>query len=169
MLSKEIEKELNEHLNFELASSYLYLSMSSWFETQGLSGFAHWMRVQTQEELVHVQKFYTYIYEKNAAVLLSAIEAPQSCWVSTLRLFEDALTHEELVTKRINHFMTLAIKKMDHATVNFLNWFVDEQVEEEASIRKVIDELKLIGDKGQGLFLLNREFAQRTLPVPPGI
>jgi len=160
---------LNNQLNAELYSSYLYLSMAAYFESKDLQGFGHWMRVQAQEELFHGMKFYDYIKDRGGKVNLKAIEGPPTNWDSPSAPFEHALNHEKKVTGLINDLVNLAIEEKDHATNNFLQWFVKEQVEEEASADEVVQKLKLTGGKGNGLFMLDQELSQRlplfTFPV----
>lgn len=166
MIKEKMQEALNNQLNRELYSSYLYLSMASYFESINLKGFANWMRVQTQEELVHVMKFYDYIIERGGRVILSSIECPPSEWASPLEVFEHTSQHEQKVTSLINNLVDLAISEHDHATNSFLQWFVTEQVEEEALVNEVMQQLKLMGDVGGGLFMLDREFAQRVFTPP---
>ena len=161
---------MNAQLNAELYSSYLYLSMASYFESIDLAGFGHWMRVQAQEELFHGMKFFDYISERGGKVTLSKIDGPATTWKSPSAPFDQAYKHEQKVTGLINELVNLAIKEKDHATNNFLQWFVKEQVEEEASASEIVQKLKLIGGKGNGLFMLDQELSQRlplfTFPVP---
>ena len=166
MISKKVEKALNDQLNAELYSSYLYLSMSAYFSSINLNGFANWMRIQAQEELTHSIKFYDFINERDGKVTLVSIAAPKIKWNSPLDAFKNVLSHEIKVTGLINELASLSIKEKDHATNIFLQWFVTEQVEEESSAQEVIDNLKLIGDKGEALFLIDKELAQRVF-VPP--
>ncbi|MBT8764103.1 ferritin [Desulfohalobiaceae bacterium Ax17] len=166
MLSKTMEKALNEQVNAELYSSYLYLSMSAYFQNLNLSGFASWMKAQAQEELFHAMKFYNYVYERGGKVVLQAIAAPPTEWESPLAAFEAALAHEQKVTGLINDLVNLAIEEKDHATNNFLQWFVSEQVEEEDSVGEVVNKIKLIGQASGGLFMLDRDLAQRTFTMP---
>ncbi len=163
MLKKNMETALNEQLNFELYSAYLYFSMAAYFEHMGLPGFSHWMKIQTQEEINHALKFYNFINERGGRVILRQIDTPPSEWKSPLDAFENALRHEQLVTERINRLMDLAMEKKDYATQNFLQWFVDEQVEEEASVGEVVNKLRLIGNERHPLFMLDRELSQRTI------
>jgi ferritin len=167
MIKQNIQEALNKQLNAELFSSYLYLSMAAYFESVNLKGFANWMRVQTQEELVHATKFYDFIIGRGGRVLLSLIEGPSSTWKSPLAVFEHAYEHERKVTALINDLVNLAIAERDHATHNFLQWFVAEQVEEEASADEVVQKIKLMGDASGGLFMLDRELAQRVFTPPP--
>ncbi len=166
MLKEKIEAALNEQLNAELYSGYLYLSMSAYFQSINLAGFATWMRVQAQEELVHGMKFYDYINERGGRVTLKAIEVPPPEWDSPLAVFEGAYAHEQKVTGLINDLMDLAQEQRDHATKIFLQWFVSEQVEEEDSANEVVQKIKLMGDASGGLFMLDRELGQRTFTAP---
>ncbi len=166
MIKDKLQKALNTQLNAELFSSYLYLSMSAYFESINLKGFANWMRVQVQEELVHAMKFYDYITERGSKVTLASIEGPPTEWASPLAVFEHAYQHEQKVTGLINDLVNLAIAEKDHATNNFLQWFVSEQVEEEASADGVVQKLKLMGDARGGLFMIDQELAQRVFTPP---
>ncbi len=167
MIKEKIQEALNKQLNAELFSSYLYLSMAAYFESINLKGFANWMRVQTQEELVHAMKFYNFIIERGGKAVLSAIEGPPTQWKSPLAVFEHAYKHEQKVTGLINNLVDLSIAEQDHATNNFLQWFVAEQVEEEASADEVVQKIKLMGDASGGLFMLDQELAQRVFTPPP--
>ena len=166
MLSERMEQALNEQINAELYSAYLYLSMAAYFESINLSGFGNWMRVQAQEELTHAMKFYDFMYERGGRVVLTAVDAPPSEWDSSLAAFEGAYAHECKVSAMINNLVNIAIEEKDHATNNFLQWFVSEQVEEEASADAVVQKLKLIGDHGNGIFMLDRELGQRAFHAP---
>ncbi|MBW2651990.1 MAG: ferritin [Deltaproteobacteria bacterium] len=166
MIKEKIQDALNEQINAELYSSYLYLSMSAYFESINLKGFASWMRVQTQEELVHAMKFYDYLIERGGKVVLSSIESPPTEWPSPLAIFENAYQHEQKVTGLINELVDLAIAEKDHATNIILQWFVSEQVEEEASADEVVQKIKLMGDARGGIFMLDRELAQRVFTPP---
>lgn len=168
MSNKVLEKALNEQLNAEMYSSYLYLSMSAYFSDAGLSGFANWMRIQAQEELSHAMKFYDYINERGGRVLLKQIDAPETEWESPLAAMEAVLEHEKKVTALINDLVDLAIKEKDHATNIFLQWFVTEQVEEEDSVNEVLSKLKLIGGEGNGMFIIDKELSTRVFtPAEP--
>ncbi len=166
MIHKKMEEALNGQINAEMYSAYLYLAMEAYFHSQGLAGFASWMRCQYQEEVVHAMKFFDYISERGGRVTLSAIDAPQSDWGSPLKAFQDAYAHEQKVTGLINKLVDLAISENDHATSNFLQWFVAEQVEEEASACSVVDRLNLVGDAGGALFQLDKELGQRVFTPP---
>ena len=168
MISKEVESALNNQLNFELFSSYVYWSMSACLERLGLPGCANWMRIQTQEELTHADRFYRHLIERGAMVTLAPIEGPQTEWPNVLAAFENALDHERQVTARINDIMTLALEQKDHATANFLQWFIAEQVEEEASVDEIVQKLKLAVDAKGALFVLDQDLASRAF-VPPAV
>lgn len=161
MLSEKMLAALNAQINAELHASYLYLAMAAYFESENLMGFANWMHRQSEEENEHAMKFYHYINSRRGRVSLTAIDAPKTEWTSALAAFEDSLRHEQKVTGLIHNLINIAITEHDHATVSFLNWFVDEQVEEEAHVDGIIQDLKRIGDTPQGLFILDRELAGR--------
>ena len=166
MIKEKIQDALNKQLNAELYSAYLYLSMSAYFESEDLSGFANWMRVQAQEELTHAMKFYDYIIQRGARVVLSSIDEPPSEWEFPLAVFEHTYQHEQKVTGLINELVNLAIAEGDHATNNFLQWFVAEQVEEEDSANAALQKIKLISDAPGGLFMLDDELGQRVFNPP---
>ncbi len=163
MLSQKMETSLNQQVNAELYSSYLYLSMSAYFSEINLNGAAHWMRLQAQEELTHALKIYDYINERGGRPVLEGIEAPPKSWGSPTEVFENVLSHEQKVTSLINDLVDLAISEKDHATNNFLQWFVAEQVEEEASANDVLQKVKMTGNQGGGLFMLDQELGKRVL------
>lgn len=165
MISKQMAEALNDHLNKELYSSYLYMSMSSHAHHIGLKGFANWFNVQVQEELLHVQRAYHYLLDQGAKVILEAIDKPPTDFKSALDLFETTLNHEKQVTARINDLVGIANKENDYATANMLQWFVDEQVEEETTADDIIRKLKLVGNDGTGLFMIDKELSARTLVV----
>jgi len=166
MMDEKMQEALNKQLNAEIYSAYLYLSMSAYFQSVNLGGFANWMRVQWQEELMHALKFYDYVNERGGRVILRPVEAPASEWGSPLAAFEDTYRHEQKVTAMINKLVDLAVEARDHATNNFLQWFVSEQVEEEASADEVVQRLKLVGNDASGLFMIDRELAQRVFVAP---
>lgn len=167
MINKKIQDALNRQINSELYSAYLYMSMSAYFEAANLKGFANWMRIQIQEEMLHVRKFYDFILQRGGRVVLAKIDGPPTDWTSPLKVFEDGLKHEELVTKLINDLVTLSNAEKDHATFNFLQWFVNEQVEEESSFNDVLQKLRIIGKDGGALFMLDKELALRVFVPPP--
>ena len=166
MLSKKMEKALNNQINAELYSAYLYLAMAADFESKNLKGCATWMRVQNQEETVHAMKLYDYVAEKGGRVTLRAIEEPPAKWKTPLEAFEAAYAHEQKVTALINGLVDTAIQERDHATNIMLQWFVTEQVEEEASADDIVQKLKLMAGAPGGLFMLDRELGQRVFTPP---
>jgi ferritin len=157
-----MQEALNKHVNAELYSSYLYLSMSAYFQSVNLAGFAHWMRIQAREELAHALKFYDHIVERGGTVTLQPVEAPASRWDSALAVFEEAYRHEQKVTGLINQLVDDAVQTRDHATHNFLQWFVAEQVEEEAAADAIVQKLKLVGSAPGGLFMIDHELGERS-------
>ncbi|MGD9110679.1 MAG: ferritin, partial [Phycisphaerales bacterium] len=153
---------LNKQVNAELYSAYMYLSMSAYFSSANLPGFASWMKIQAQEETGHAMKIYDFIIERAGRATLKAIEAPPAQWKSPLDAFEATFKHEQKVTGLINNLVDLAIEEKDHATKGFLQWFVDEQVEEEASADAIVQQLKLIKEAPGALFMINNQLGQRT-------
>ena len=166
MLSEKMQNAINKQINAEIYSAYLYLSMSAYFESINLEGFANWMRMQAQEEMVHAMKFYDYVNERGSRVVLQSVEGPPTEWDSPLAVFEHTYEHEQNVTGMINNLVNLAIEEKDHATNSFLQWFVDEQVEEESSADKVLQQLKLTGDAPGALFMIDRELGARIFTMP---
>ena len=162
MISQKLETAINEQINKELFSEYYYLSMASYFNSVGLDGFESFFLVQVQEERFHAMKMYRFVNERGGRVILSQIDTPKTEFASSLEVFQLAYEHEQFVTKLINDLMDLAISENDHAAKSFLNWFVDEQVEEEDSMESIVSKLKLIDGKGNGLLMLNKELAART-------
>ena len=162
MLNKTIQDAMNEQIKNELYSAYIYLSMSAYFEEANLPGFAHWMRVQAQEEQEHAMKFYHFINERGGRVVLQAIDQPPIEFESPLDVFERTLEHEQKVTGMIHRLYTLAIQEEDYASQVFLQWFVTEQVEEEDSATQIVETLKLIGDKRHAFLMLDRELGSRV-------
>lgn len=162
MISDKVEKAFNDQIQEEMFSAYLYLAMAAWFETLNLRGFASWMRVQFQEEQFHAMKFYSHIIERGGSVKLQALDAPPAKWDSPLAAFEAALKHEQHITGCIYKLVELAQDKKDYPAVAMLQWFVTEQVEEEANAEEICHKLKLVGDNAGGLFILDRELGMRT-------
>lgn len=161
-LHKKVEEVLNKQINAELWSAYFYLSMSTYFESEGFGGFANWMRIQYQEETSHAMKILDYVNERGGRVILEPIAEVQTSWNNVQEVFEATYEHECHVTELINNCVSVAMEEKDYATSNMLQWFVDEQVEEEANVSAILDELKLLGGAGHGLFMMNREMAGRT-------
>ncbi|MFC1808751.1 ferritin [Candidatus Omnitrophota bacterium] len=166
MVSKEMQKELNEQINKELYSAYLYISMGAYAASIGLNGCANWFSVQAKEEFTHADKFYNFIIERGGRVLLAAIDEPPHDFKDAHQMFDETYKHEQFVTDRIHKLVALARKENDFATDNFLQWFVAEQVEEEASVDEILQKIKLTGGEGNGLFMIDQELAARVF-VPP--
>ena len=163
MILKKIETALNKQMNQELHAAYIYLSMSAYFESLNLDGFSHWMRLQAQEELTHSMKLFDYIISRDGNVELTAVKAPPKSWSSPLAAVQDALKSERLNTKQINDIVETAFSAKDHATRVFLQWFVNEQVEEEASATKLVEKVKQVKDDSGATFILDQELSTRTL------
>ena len=161
MLSKTVQDAMNEQVSNEFYSAYQYLAMAAYCESVNLPGFAQWMRTQSQEETEHAMKFYDFILDRSGRVVLQAIEGPVIEFGSPLEVFEQALEQEQKVTAMINDLYGLAVKESDYASQAFLQWFVTEQVEEEKNAGDVAETLKMVGDKSEMLFLLDRELGQR--------
>ncbi|UCE70963.1 MAG: ferritin [Nitrospiraceae bacterium] len=169
MLKDKMEKAINDQIKWEVYSSYLYLSMSAYFESVSLKGFASWMRIQFMEELTHAKRFYDFVIARGGRVILTEIMAPPADWDSPQAVFEETLKHEQHVTSRINDLVDLAQELKDHATNSFLQWFVDEQVEEEESVDEVLQSLKLNENNPGGLFMIDKELAQRAFVAPADV
>ena len=166
MLSDSMAQSINSHLNTEHFSAQLYLSMSSAAGVMGFKGAATWFMVQYQEEMAHFMKFYNYLNSQGVLVKFVAADIPNE-YHSLLEMFEKTLTHEQHITKAMNHLMDHAVKESDHATQIFLQWFITEQVEEEENDRDIIGKLKLIGDNGYGLLMLDNDLGRRVFVPPP--
>jgi ferritin len=162
MISPKLQAAFNAQINEELFSAYMYLGAAAWCDHHDYPGFAKWMRVQAQEEVFHAMKFYTFINDRGGKVELAALKAPKADWASPLEVFGDALLHEEHISHCIHKLVTLAREEQDYPADNFLQWFVSEQVEEEASASLAIGKLKLAGDNGSALLQLDTEFGTRT-------
>ena len=169
-IGNKAEEAINKQVNAELYSAYLYLGMSAKCTELNLKGMAHWLYVQAQEEMTHAMKFYRFILERNGHAVLPAIDGVSTDWTTPLQMFAAAYEHEQKVTGLINNIMDIALAERDHATASMLNWFVDEQVEEEANSSEITEKLKLIGESKDGLFMLDKElsvrvFVDSTLPA----
>lgn len=160
--NKKVEDVLNKQVNAEFWSAFMYLSMSAWFENQGLKGMANWMKIQYLEETSHAMKLYDFIISRGGVAKLAVIDAVPTEWKSITEVFEETYKHECIVTEMIHNCYHVATTEKDYATTNMLQWFIDEQVEEEQNVIEILDQLKLIGDKGQGVFMLNKELAGRV-------
>ena len=163
MLGPEMQDAMNEQIKNELYSAYQYLSMAAYCESANLPGFASWMRAQAREETEHAMKFYDFVLDRSGRVVLRGIEGPVVEFGSPLEAFEWALSHEQKVTAMINDLYGLVVRENDYASQAFLQWFVTEQVEEEKNTGDVVETLKMIGDKSEALFLLDRELGQRRV------
>lgn len=161
MPSKKMMDALNKQINAELYSAYLYLAMAAHFESVNLTGSAKWMKVQAREETTHALKIYEYVNEVNGRVVLQAIDKPPTDFGAPLEVFEEVLKHEKHVTSLIHALVQLARSESDYATEGFLQWFVAEQVEEEANATKIVEDLKMIGDARHALFMIDRQLGQR--------
>jgi ferritin len=162
LISQKVEAALNDQLQVELQSAYVYLGMAAHCESISLEGFAKWLHKQAEEEYEHAMKFYNYINDRQGKVELQALDAPSSEYPSTLKLFEQALEHERSVTAKIDDLYELVNNERDFASQAWLDWFVTEQVEEEKTVGLIVDQLKLIGDEGDGLFILDKELGTRS-------
>ncbi len=161
MVSKKIETAFNEQIKHELESAYLYLSMAAYFHDEGLNGMAQWMRAQAKEEQLHAMKFFDHLNERGARVELHELAKPQKKWKSALDAFQAAYGHEQFITGKINELVKLAREEEDNPAQVFLNWFVEEQVEEEATSSDIVQLLERIGDAGHGIVMLDRELGKR--------
>jgi len=165
MLSAKLEEALNKQINEEYYSSYLYRSMVAYMEDQNLDGCAHWMRMQADEEHLHALKIFDYMLDRGARVELAAVAVPPRDWDSPLAAFEAALEHEQYMTKNITELADLALEERDHATNNIMQWYVSEQVEEEANVDDIVKKLLMVGESGPGLFMMDRELKTRPAPT----
>ncbi len=166
MLDEKMLKELNQQIQEETYSGYLYLAMAADLEVKGYKGFATWLRVQAREEKIHADIFYNYIIDRQGNVELLEIKKPLIEWKSPLDAFNAAYKHEQHITARISHMMKVARELSDHATERVLDWFVDEQVEEEANTSEAVQQLEIAGDQAQAVLMLDREMGTRAFTVP---
>jgi ferritin len=168
MISDKMQAALNEQVNKEFYSAYLYLAMSAYCNTIGLPGFSNWMRQQYEEEILHVTKMYDYILDQGGEIHLLKVEEPPRKYGTPVEIFETTLEHEQFVTKSINSLMTLAIEEQDYATQTFLQWYVTEQVEEEANVNDILAPLRMVGDEKGGLMMIDQQLSKRMPPAPLG-
>lgn len=166
MLSKSLENAINDQITFELYSSYTYLAMAAYCESIDLSGFANFFRVQAKEEIDHGMKFYDYVFQKGGTVVLGQIDKPKDTYTDIVEVFETGLAHEELVTSKIYNIMNIATDEKEHATMSFLKWFIDEQVEEEDNFTTILKKVKRCVDNPHALYMLDDEMAQRVYVAP---
>jgi ferritin len=162
MIKAAMLDKLNDQLAKEANSAYIYYSMVGYFESVNLKGFANWMLIQAQEEITHMHRLFTYINDRGAQAVLSRIDQPQHSWDSVEACIAETLAHEQMISESINECMTLAMKENDHSTTTMLQWFVAEQVEEEANADDLLQKVKMIGDNSSGLYLLDNELSKRT-------
>jgi ferritin len=165
MMNPKVEQALNDQVHAEFYSFYLYLAVSSHFKTLHLDGFSHWMHVQAQEELIHAMKLVDYLNERGGAVRLQAIEAPPASWASPLEAVKAVLDHERHISQRINDLVDVAGKAKDHATTVVLHWYVNEQIEEEATADTLYHQVEMLKDSPHGILMLDRELAGRPAPT----
>lgn len=168
MISKKMADALNKHMNVELSSANLYLSMSSCASEMGLKGAANWFMVQYREEMIHFMMFYTYLVDQGINVSILASKAVPNSYKSLLDMMKKTLAHEQMITGCMNELSEQAVNEKDHATRIFLQWFVTEQIEEENNDRDLIAKLTLVGDNGQGILMIDAEMGQRVFTAPPG-
>ncbi|MGA1933363.1 ferritin [Arcobacter sp. YIC-464] len=166
MISKELQKSLIEQLNKEYHSAYIYLGMSAYCSKQGFNGASNWFLIQYQEEVAHGMKLFKYLEDQDVEIKLPKIEEVSVEYKSLLDVFKKSLAHEQKMTKNLNNLSDLAMKEKDHATYNLLQWYVTEQVEEEATVSAIIDHIKLVGDNGYGLYTIDKELSGRTFVDP---
>lgn len=165
MLKPTILKALNNQIQKELESAYIYLGMSAYFDAENLPGFAHWMKIQCEEEMAHAARFYDYVNDRGEKVVLETIPKPAVNYDSPLQAFKAALEHEEYITQSINDIYTLAREEEDYASEQFLHWFIEEQVEEEQNAGEIVDTLTMIGDSPHAILMLDREMSRRQPPA----
>lgn len=161
MISSKIQNAINAQIQAEMYSANLYLAMSAYFGAEGLAGFANWMYIQYQEEMLHAMKFFRYLNSRGGRVLIQALEQPEPNYQSVLDVFEKTLAHEQKVTSLIHNLYEIALEEKDYAFQSFLKWYIDEQVEEEETAQGLIDKIKLLGE-AKNLYLLDQEMAQRV-------
>ncbi|MEW6402805.1 MAG: ferritin [Chloroflexota bacterium] len=161
MISKSLQDAINDQINKELFSSYLYLSMAAYFEDKNLPGFARWLRTQADEEREHGMKFYDHLIERGGRVELRAIDAPRTDWKSSIEVFQEVAEHEAKVTASINALYELALKEKDYPAQVLLHWFISEQVEEEKNAAEILASLKLIEERGTAVLMLDHRLGKR--------
>ena len=167
MITKKMETALNGQINKEFYSAYLYLAMSAYCNKLGMPGCEHWFRIQYDEEVIHMTKMFDYLMQQDGEAHLMQIDEPPKDFDTVLGAFEASLKHEQFVTQSINELLDVAVEERDHATQVFLQWFITEQVEEEANVKEIVDRLKMIGGEGSALMMIDDKLAQRLPPAPP--
>ena len=166
MLSEKLLNRLNSQVNFEIYSAYVYLSMAAYCESVDLSGFANFFKVQSQEELFHAMKFYDYIFQKNGVVVLEQIEKPSGNFESITNVFETGYEHEQIVTSRLYNIADIATEEKEHATISLLNWFINEQVEEENTFNSILKKIRRAENNPAALYMIDDELAARVYTPP---
>lgn len=166
MITKKMETALNDQINKEFYSAYLYLSMSAYCNQLGLPGAEHWFRMQYDEEIAHMSKMFDYVMQHGGEAHLLQIDEPPREFGTLLNVFKESLAHEQFVTKRINALLDVAVEERDHASQVFLQWFITEQVEEESNVQEIVQRLSLAGDNGGALMMIDDKLAQRPAPAP---
>ena len=165
MIGERLAQAMNDQVKHELESYYIYLSMAAWFHSRSLDGMGHWMRCQAHEEMIHAMKFFDHIIDRGGEVTLQNLTQLKTEWSSPLEAFQDALQHEQFISAKINDLITVAREERDFASEPLLNWFSDEQIEEEATAGKIADELEMVGSDKSALLLMDRELGQRAFPA----
>jgi len=165
MFSKIMQKAMNDQIHHELESAYIYLSMAAYFTGENYPGFAHWMKMQFDEEMIHAFRFYDYIHSRGERVILQSIEEPAADFDSPLAAFETSLAHEKKITADIHKLYALAMEEKDYPSLSFLQWFIDEQVEEEEHVGEVVENIKRVSGVDHAMLMMDRELALRQPPV----
>ncbi|MCJ7733670.1 MAG: ferritin [Anaerolineales bacterium] len=165
MFSEKMQVAMNDQIHHELESAYIYLSMAAYFTDQNYPGFAHWMKLQFDEEMIHAFRFYDYIHSRGARVILQSVEKPPADFDSPLAAFETSLAHEQKITNDIHKLYALAMEEKDYPSLSFLQWFIDEQVEEEEHVGEVVENVKRVTGVSHAMLMLDRELALRQPPI----
>lgn len=165
MIGEKLAQAMNDQIKNELESYYIYLSMSAYFHSRSLDGMGHWMRCQAHEEMVHAMKFFNHIIDRGGSVVLQDLKQLKTEWASPLEAFQDAYNHEQFISGTINDLTAVCREEREYASESLLAWFADEQVEEEASTGKIVDELEMIGEDKSALLMMDRELGQRAYPA----
>ena len=166
MIDEKVMKAFNEQIKYEAESAYLYFAMSAWFQERSLDGMAQWMRSQAVEEMGHAQRFMDHILDRDGSVAMQPLGIKKTRWETPLEAFQDALEHERFISGKINELVGLSEETKDRPARTFLEWFVGEQVEEESSVSRIVDNLELVGEHGHGVLMLDRELSQRQVTIP---
>jgi len=169
MIPAKISEAFGEQIKHELESAYIYLSMAAYFDAEGFDGMGRWMRAQVQEEVTHAMRFYKHIIERGGHVTLHPLAMPPQEWKSPLAAFEAAYKHEQFITAKIDGLVKLSQAEGDHGSTTLLQWFVDEQVEEEANASKIVQDLRLVGNEGRGILMIDRELGRRNFVLAPDL